>query len=103
MAAFNVFFLAILSVIAVVIVWAVWSAVALLVAKRKLRTVMIGLPVSTAVVVAGVALSWFASTRPTAVFKNEFGFALPADTRILDSSSFALGDSGSAYVVFRTS
>jgi hypothetical protein len=100
---FSLLFTAVIVGAAVAIAWAVWSLVVLLLAKRKIRWILIGFPVSIGLVAIAIAGSWYHVTRPGVVFEREFGFPPPPDTTVVNASAFALGDSGSAYLYFRTS
>lgn len=85
------------------LIWITWSVLAVVFARRKVRWVLMGVPGSMLVVALLVVSAWVYFTRPSVMFENEFGFAVPADTTIVSASSFALGDSGSAYFHLKTS
>lgn len=101
MAVFNLIFLGLLLLAATAVVWAIWSLFATIFARRMRRMVLIGLPASAAIVIAGVAGLWVYESRPAAIFAGEFGFAPPADVVFVNSYTFALGDSGSTYLQLR--
>jgi hypothetical protein len=55
------------------------------------------------VYVAAVVAYGFWSTRPAAVFEDQFGFAPTADVHDLESSQWILGDTGHATLSFTAS
>lgn len=89
---------AILTCLAIGFVWLCWTGGALLLAKRKLRAILLGLPLAITVVAAALIAISLYTHHPSRIFEHEFGFPPPPGTTILHASASALGDSGSAYL-----
>ena len=109
---FSLVFGVIVFVVCVLAAWAVWTLVVLAVAlvrrrkTTKTRTglwIVAGLPAAVVIVAATAAGLWWHGNRPDAVFKTEFGFAPPADTKVLNADVSWIGDSGHVYLHFRAS